>query len=101
MATLRPLTPRPELVVGDDNSRVQSPDTTNVGRAGPVARERCIFAIPLNGSGPVQLARITAISGGGAYLADPLGNVIGEPKGVWCHRILYARWTEDTRRLAG
>jgi hypothetical protein len=99
MTLLRPLTPRPELVVGDDSARVQAPDGTQLATSGPLGRERCIFAIPLNGSGPVQLGKLTALRGDGAYLADPGGNVIGEPTDVWCHRILYARWTEDTRRL--
>jgi hypothetical protein len=32
------------------------------------------------------------------YLADPHGNLIGEPA-VWVHRMLQARWVQDTRRL--
>ena len=57
-------------------------------------------ALPLDG-GPVALATPTMLQdSAGVAIADPQGNVIGEP-GVIVHRMLSARWTEDTRRLAG
>jgi hypothetical protein len=34
-------------------------------------------------------------------VADPDPAIVGKQDIVWVHRLLYARWTEDTRRLAG
>lgn len=101
MAQLRPVTPRPEIIVGAPNQpRLEDPGKTQVGFKGsPLGRERCVFALPTNGSGPVLLAPLTAAQGSGALVADPSGNVVGASDAVWVHRILYARFTEDTRRL--
>lgn len=98
MTALRPLSPRPELVVGAPHQpRLEDSAGTQVGIPGPLGRARVIFALPLNGSGPVQLARATVLQG--TLVADPSGNVIGESGPVWISRLLYARWTENTRRL--
>ena len=88
MAQLRPLSSRPELVIG-------APEKAQVGRAGPIWRERVLYALPLNQSGPVQLAGAEVLQG--TLVADPANNVIGVTGSVWVHRMLYARWTEDTR----
>jgi len=55
-------------------------------------------ALPLD-PGPALLSPSTAVHDhGSSFLADPDGNVIGEPA-VWVGRMLTARWTEDTRRF--
>lgn len=99
MAQLRPVSARPELVVGDDSARIEDAGQIQLGvRGAPIWRERVLYALPLNhGQGPVQLARLDSVQGDGALLADPSGNVIGQNQPVHVHRMLYARWTEDTR----
>lgn len=50
---------------------------------------------------PVEIQRrIVTKDDNGSYLADPAGNVIGKDR-IVVHRMLAARWVEDTRRLAG
>lgn len=101
MVQLRPVSARPELVVGEPHQpRVEAPDGTQLGvSAGPVWRERVLYALPLNGqgSGPVQLARAGLVQGDQNLLGDPSNNVIGGDSPVWVHRMLYAARTEDTR----
>lgn len=113
---LRPGSARPELLVDNAGpARVIDPvplpappaqfqqDKSSVGRtdAPPFQRMvRMLTALPLN-EGPrlllsPVLVRDTALS----YLADPDGNILGVP-GLWCWRMLDARWTENTRRIAG
>lgn len=101
MTALRPVSARPELLVGEPHSpRVEDPGKTQVGVVGkPLGRERVVFALPTNGSGPVQLARLDSVQGGGALVADPSNNVIGINNAVWVHRMLWALPTADTRRL--
>ena len=105
---LRNLSARPELVVSDHGRAIAeqtvpaiSPDS-RVGLPGPFGRERVVEALPLNkAGGAVQLAAAVAVHDAAlGYLADPDGNLIGTPA-VWVHRMAYARWTLDTRRLAG
>lgn len=98
MVQLRPLSSRPELVVGDDAARIEDSGKTQLGVAGsPVWRERVLYALPLNGqgAGPVLLKRASVLQG--SLVGDPSNNVIGVDGPVWVHRMLYARWTEDTR----
>jgi hypothetical protein len=101
--SLRTLSARPEILVDDQRFRTVDPvDHGRVGIPGPLGRERIVTAIPLNPgrTGPVQLAAaITVHDSQVFYLGDPDGNLIGEPA-VWVHRMLPARWTQDTRRLA-
>lgn len=100
MAQLRPVSARPELLVGDDGARIESPSLTQVGLAGPLGRERVVFAVATNDSGPVLLAPYdAALQGDGALVADPSGNVVGTSGAVWVHRMLYAGKVADTRRL--
>jgi hypothetical protein len=104
MKALRQLSPRPELLVDDSGFHVDSPVDNSVGRAAPFGRERVVAALPLNdsntGTGPVQLAPAVVFKdAAGFYLADPAGNLLGQENAVWVHRMLYARWTQDTRRL--
>jgi hypothetical protein len=102
MRPLRNLSARPELLVDQDGNRVADPvSNTVVGVAGPFGRERVVNALPLNNSmtGPVQLAPHLVLHGvDGFYICDPGGSLLGEPA-IWVHRMLDARWTQDTRRL--
>ena len=99
MDQLRPVSPRPELLVGDDGARIEDPGKTQVGfRGAPLGRERVVSALPTNGSGPVQVAAGEALRDG-ALIADTSGNVIGVTNLVWVHRMVYAPPTADTRRF--
>src|SRR5215467_5757320 len=100
MTELRPLSPRPELVVGSpDAARIEDPGKTQVGvRGSPVGRSRVVFALPLNKDGPQQLRRAEVLLG--TLVADPAKNVIGRSNDVWVHRLLWAAPGSDTRRLA-
>jgi hypothetical protein len=98
---LRTLSARPEIVVDNQGFRLIDPDSSRIGRSGPLGRQRIVTALPTNESetGPVQLAANVALHDAQLfYLADPDGNLIGRPA-IWVHRMLSARWTQDTRRL--
>jgi hypothetical protein len=99
MTALRQLSSRPELLRDQDSGSVLDPSSQSlVGISGPLGRERCVYAIPM---GPVDIVTPLLVHDtDGAYLADAQGNLIGMPR-VTVHRMLSARWTEDTRRLAG
>ena len=100
MTQLRPVSPRPELLVGSDGARIEDPGKTQVGfRGSPLGRERLVFALATNGAGPVQISFGETLRGNGALIADPNGNVIGVSPSVWVHRIVYAPPTADTRRF--
>lgn len=99
---LRTLSARPQLVVDDHARRITDSTavTVRVGIPGPFGRERVVAALPTNKtSGPVLLepARVVCDSAL-CYLGDADGNMLGEPA-VWVHRMAYARWVGDTRRL--
>lgn len=101
MRPLRRESARPELVVDDRAHRLRDPASgTYVGVPAPFGRERCLSTLPLD-PGPVWLAgpRVLHDPDGG-YLADPSGTLVGFGA-VIVDRMLTARWTEDTRRLAG
>lgn len=85
----------------DDHARTVGNSSDRIGVTGPFGRERIVTALPLNkAGGSVQLGPAVAVHDAGlAFLADPDGNLIGEPP-VFVHRMLHARWTADTRRLA-
>jgi hypothetical protein len=99
---LRTLSARPEIVVDNQGFRLVDPaDNSQVGIPGPFGRQRIVTAIPTNDSetGPVQLTAHVALHDAQLfYLGDPDGNLIGIPA-IWVHRMLSARWTQDTRRL--
>jgi hypothetical protein len=70
-----------------------------IGFAGPFGRQRIVSALP-TAEPPRWIKPHTVVHDTqGAYLADPQGNLIGV-KGLWCNRILSARWVEDTRRIS-
>lgn len=97
---LRPGSWRPELVVDDQALRLVDPVTeTHVGVPGPFGRERCLVALPTNGTGPVLISPLGVVVSPTAFVSDsddPV-NLVGHRAGVWVHRILFARRTEDTR----
>ena len=106
MRALRHLSARPTVIVDQHFNRIGDPATgTQVGMAGPFGRERVVFALPLNGSvntnaqfqGPPPTV---LVDNHGNYIAGPDDTLVGI-KGVWVARMMAARWTEDTRRLAG
>ena len=99
MTQLRHLSQRPTLLVDERNRKVQDPPSKSlVGRPNPLGRSRIVFAIPM---GPLQIITPQVVHDhDGCFIADPDGNLIGKDK-VVVHRMLTARWTLDTRRLAG
>lgn len=101
MKPLRDLSARPELVVDEHGQRVGDvTDRSSVGLQGPFGRERCLYALPLGGVGAQQYAGATLLRDeDSSQVADPDSFVVGT-EGLWISRLLTARWTEDTRRLA-
>jgi hypothetical protein len=99
---LRNLSARPELVVGTTGPVYDIATQSVIGIAGPFGNERLLSALPLNkAGGPHLLAPALVLHDAElCYLGDPDGNLIGTDA-VWVHRMLSARWTADTRRLAG
>ena len=96
---LRHPSDRPSVVVDPAAFGVLDPPSgTLVGRPGPFGRERVMSALPLD-PGPCLLSPPTVVhDAGSSYLADPDGNLIGDPA-LWVNRMLTGRWTEDTRRF--
>ena len=101
MDQLRPVSPRPELLVSDRGAVTEDPGNTQVGfRGSPLGQERVVFALPTNGLGPVQVSfGEHSVAGDGARLADPSGAVVGVTSSVWVHRMVSAPPTQDTRRF--
>lgn len=97
MSMLRPLSPRPELLVG---SIVSDPAGDQVGLPGPLGRARIVAALPLKDGPRVLVNPLVVHDAALGYLADPQGNLLGVP-GVRVTRMVTARWVADTRRLAG
>lgn len=104
MKPLRRESNRPGLLVDPHAQRTGDPSalTDRVGRPAPFGRERVLFALPLGKEQPplAVAAELAVHDHDGAYVAAADGALIGRPGG-WIARLLYARWTEDTRRLAG
>jgi hypothetical protein len=102
MKPLRTLSARPEILIDNNGFPLIDPvDKSRVGMPGPLGRHRIVSAIPSNESeaGPLLLSADVALHDNQLfYLADPQGNLIGTPA-IWVHRLLHARWTQDTRRL--
>ena len=98
---LRPSTSaRPELLVDTRSGRVsdQVSQQNQIGVPGPFGRGRCMQALPM---AALWLSRNKYVHDeDGFFVGDAEGNVLGFP-GVIVHRLLGARWVEDTRRLAG
>jgi hypothetical protein len=98
MTALRNLSPRPTFLRDQDTHQVVDPVPNFIGVPGPLGRHRIVSTLPM---APTLLKPPAVVKDqNGSYLADPSGALIGFPK-VIVHRMLSARWTEDTRRLAG
>jgi hypothetical protein len=92
---------RPELLLSPDPSRVVDAQSATVGRQAQFGRARMLTALPLNSDGPVQIFPPVVLGSPLSYLIDPDGNFVGERGAGFVHRLLTARWVEDTRRLGG
>lgn len=98
MNALRNPSDRPGLLVDWSGRPVGEKSTqTIVGWAGPFGRERVVSCLPLDPGGAVLPPQVV-VDWDGFYLADPDGNLIGEPA-LWVSRMLTAGVTQDTRRL--
>ena len=64
---------------------------------GPLARGRLVYALPTNGTGPVQIGKAQVLVYPG--LTDPTGSVIGSSGPVWVYRMVSATRSPETRRL--
>lgn len=101
MSQLRNPSARPSLVVDERSRSVADANAPpqRVGVAGPLGRERVVFALPLQW---VELKRAEVVVDSRARLwADPVPLVIAPPDGdrVIVHRMVWAGKAEDTRRL--
>lgn len=101
MKHLRNLSARPEFVVDGRGHRLVD-NGDRIGLPGPFGNERVVAALPTNkAGGPLTLAAPVVMHDHTlCYLGDADGTLVGTP-GVVVHRMAYARWTADTRRLAG
>lgn len=97
---LQNLNARPVLLVDNLGRRVVDPDGGYIGVPGSFSRNRVVSALPL-ANGPRLLVKPVVVHDQLlSYLGDPAGNLIGVP-GQWVSRLISARWTENTRQIAG
>jgi hypothetical protein len=104
MKPLRNPSPRPEFVVDETTHAIaDKPTQTQVGFSAPLTRWRILYALPLGKEQVVMPIRggHFLYDVGSDYVGDPADVLIGRDTSVWVPRLLAARWTEDTRRLAG
>jgi hypothetical protein len=95
---------RPTLTVDERAGRVIEPVAPNGTYPGmPLAfgLMRMATCLPTNGAGPVMVVEPLVLGDGQSYLGDPSGTFVGEHGPEYIHRLLSARWTENTRRLGG
>jgi hypothetical protein len=95
---------RPTLTVDERAGRVAEPVgsvRTFPGMSGTFGYFRLVTCLPTNGAGPVLVMQPLALGDGQSYLGDIDGNFVGEHGPQYIHRLLTARWTENTRRLGG
>jgi hypothetical protein len=98
MTNLRRESLRPGLLV-DPRARRVGDNVDTVGTPGPFGRERCVYALPLNGQPPMPIrANAMLIAPNSNFVADATDVIVGAP-GLWIPRLLTAGFTEDTRRL--
>jgi hypothetical protein len=94
---------RPTLTVDEQAGRVAEPVTNRTfpGMPGTFGYFRIVTCLPTNGVGPVMVGEPLVLGDGQSYLGDPFGSFVGEHGPQYIHRLLSARWTENTRRLGG
>jgi hypothetical protein len=102
---LRTPSARPTLIVDSRSRSLSDADTpipNRIGRAGPFGRSRVVYALPIT-ENPLQWVKPNTllVDPRAGAVSDPALDLIGKDKGVYIGRLLTARWTEDTRRLAG
>jgi hypothetical protein len=98
------ITARPTVTVDARAGRVVEPalpDPTYPGTPGPFGRARVVTALPTNGDGPVLVSLPVMLRSPRAYVVDADGNFVGGGSALYIHRLVTARWVEDTRRLGG
>jgi hypothetical protein len=97
------ITARPTVTVDERAGRVREPAVipTFPGTPATFGRHRVVTALPTNGDGPVLVSPPAMLRSPGAYVVDTGGNFVGGNNAIWIHRLLTARWVEDTRRLGG
>lgn len=98
------VTSRPTLTVDENAGRVAEPvtDRTYPGIPGAFGYFRIVTCLPTNGAGPVMVMEPLVLGDGQSYLGDPTdATFVGEHGPQYIHRLLSARWTENTRRLGG
>lgn len=96
------ITARPTLTVDARAGRVVEPASASYpGTPNPFGRARVVTALPTNGDGPVLIDLPVVLTDPSAYVVDVGGNFVGFSSAFYIHRLLTARWTEDTRRLGG
>lgn len=77
------------------------PNQGSIGLALAFGGFRLVTALPTNDSGPVQVSPPVVFGNALAYLGDIDGNFVGEHGAQFIHRMVSARWVENTRRLGG
>ena len=106
---LSSISQRPTYVVDERGRRVVDeakpfpalPDQKTIGMMLALGGFRMVTALPTNESGPVAVAPAVVFGSALAYLADVDGNLVGEHGAQFIHRMVSARWVENTRRLGG
>lgn len=109
--TLRTPSERPEIIADQGRQKPPTPFALVDPQGNyiapppnnpPFGRSRMLAALPLADQSVNYWLKPNALvhDQQDCYLADPQGNLIGKP-GVMVNRLLTARWTEDTRRIAG
>jgi len=105
MATsLRPGSPRPEILVGALSDQVvdplAQPFTSRIGLPALLAPGRLVYALPLNDTGPVTIRGTrTLVDTGSALVSDPDGSLVGWSAKVVVHRLVQAGSTPVSRRF--
>jgi hypothetical protein len=96
------ITARPTVTVDERAGRVREPIIpTFPGTPATFGRHRVVTALPTNGDGPVLVKLPEMLRSPGAYVVDVDGNFVGGGSAIYIHRLITARWVEDTRRLGG
>ena len=104
MSYPKSISARPTITVDAFAARLidnVKPNPNYPGAPANFGRVRIVTALPTNNDGPVRLLSAVAFGDPLAYLVDPSGNFVGSNSALYIHRMVTARWVEDTRRLGG